>query len=258
MELTAQEVCEKYGVSLSSLKGQFKRTQEKIRVKTGVILEKTGRGEATRYKETYSQALTYDDIDYRFDTFPLALEALSLADWQFLVLLCVLSTPFGAFRGTGQTFLDYYRMGSTPARIREIESAVKELEKHEWIQVIYDTSTDEGYFTIYVKRAMEKQLIVEYPQIEACRRIMDKYNTRSFIPLLKVWLATEELALHQPYTVKDMQAMTGLSEYAIRENNKLLVAENIYEQKKVYLDPTVCLGRVVELNAFIPEIDKNE
>lgn len=84
------------------------------------------------------------------------LEALSLADWQLLVLICVLSTPFGAFRGNGKTFLEYYRMGSTETRIKEIENAVKELEKHEWIEVIYDKTTDEGYFTIYVKRAMEK------------------------------------------------------------------------------------------------------
>lgn len=258
MELTAQEVCDKYKVAMSSLKSQFKRTQEKIKLKTGVLLEKQGRGENTRYIETYPQALTYDDELNRVESFSLVLEALSLADWQLLVLICVLSTPFGAFRGNGKTFLEYYRMGSTETRIREIENAVKELEKHEWIEVIYDKTTDEGYFTIYVKRAMEKQLIIEYPQIETCRQIMDKYKQRSFIPLLKVWLATEELQKIQPYTVKQLQELTGLSEYAIRESNKLLVQENIYGQKKIYVDPTVCLGRNVEFNAYIPTIEDNE
>ena len=87
---------------------------------------------------------------------------------------------------------------------------------------------------------------------------MDKYKQRSFIPLLKVWLATEELQKIQPYTVKQLQELTGLSEYAIRESNKLLVQENIYGQKKIYVDPTVCLGRNVEFNAYIPTIEDKE
>ena len=250
--MTLQEICQKYGVSENSMKNQFARTVEKIRMKHGVLIEKSGRGASATYTETYLQALTYDDEQNRVENFPIVLEALSLAEWQFLVLLCVLSSPFGVFRGNARTFLEYYRMGATDSRIKEIEIAVQELTKNEWIDIIYDKSTDEGFFTLYVKRAMEKELIVKFPQIQACRKIMDKHKQRSFIPLLKVWLATEELQKVQPYTVAQLEAMTGLSEYTIRKTNKILQEEEIMQMHKVYADQTTCLGREVDINAFIP------
>ena len=250
--MTLQEVCQKYGVSESSMKNQFARTVEKIRVKTGVVITKTGRGLQAVYTEAFPQALTYDDEQNRVENFPIMLEALSLAEWQFLVLLCVLSSPFGVFRGTPRTFLEYYRMGATDQRVQEIRNAVEELAKNEWVQVIYDTSTNEGYFTLYIKRAMEQELEVRFPQIAACRTIMDKHKQRSFIPLLKVWLATEELQRVQPYTVAQLEEMTGLSEYTIRKSNKILEEENIIRMHKVYTDPTTCIGRQVDINAFIP------
>ena len=65
---------------------------------------------------------------------------------------------------------------------------------------------------------------------------MDKHKQRSFIPLLKVWLATEELQKVQPYTVAQLEAMTGLSEYTIRKTNKILQEEEIMSMHKVYAD----------------------
>lgn len=255
--MTDKEVCEKYNVSLSSLKSQFKRTQERIRATTGVLIEKTGRGASVVYTETFPQALTFDS-EGRAESVSLVSDALRLEDWQLLVLMCVLSTPMGVFRGNGRTFLEYYRMVSSEARVKEIERAVKELEKHDWIEVIYDKTTNEGFFTIYVKRAMEKQIIIQFPQVEVCRQLMDRYNKRSFIPLLKTFIATQELQKVQPYTVAQLQAMTGLSEYTLRESNKILEDAGLIKMNKIYLDPTTCLGRVVDINAYLPEAEDIE
>ena len=102
---------------------------------------------------------------------------------------------------------------------------------------------------------MEEDIIVKMPYITTCRELMDKYNKRSFLPLLKVWLGTEELQKAQPYTIAQLQELTGLSEYSIRENGRILEKENIYKTEKAYYDMTTCLGKTVDINAYIPKID---
>jgi DNA-binding Lrp family transcriptional regulator len=52
--------------------------------------------------------------------------------------------------------------------------------------------------------------------------------------------------------------MTGLSEYTLRESNKILEDAGLIKMNKIYLDPTTCLGRVVDINAYLPEAEDIE
>lgn len=251
--MTLQEVCQKYKISEVSMKNQFKRTVDKILKDTGITIVKKGRGATAQYEEIFPEhALTFEEE--KIDEIAINLEALGLKDWQLLIIMCTLIAPMGVFRGNACTFLEYFRLPVTDKRLQEVNEAVAELANNEWISVFYDTSTDEGYFVLYIKRAMEQDIIVKMPYIKTCRELMDKYNKRSFLPLLKVWLGTEELEKIQPYTVAQLEQLTGLSAYAIRENNKILEQENIYQTKKRYIDQTTCIGKTVELNAYIPTI----
>ena len=253
--MTLQELCKKYKLAESTVKQQFTRVAAKIEKDTGILIVKTGRGANVQYEEIFPErALTFEDEEV--DEIKLSLGALGLQDWQLLMILCTLIAPMGVFRGNAESFLEYFHLPVTPGRIKEVNAAVQELSNNEWVQVIFDTSTDDGYFILCVKRKMEEDIIVKMPYIQTCRAIMDKYNKKSFLPLLKTWLATEELQKFQPYTFADIEGMTGLSAYQIRESNKLLEKENVYQTKKVYVDPTTCLGRNVDLNAFIPPIDE--
>ena len=252
--MKAQEICEKYKVSISALKNQFKRTADKIFKDTGVTIIKQGRGNTVDYQEIYPEhALTFEEE--KIDEIAINLDALGLKDWQLLIILCTLIAPMGIFRGNAESFLQYFRMPVTDKRIEEVNEAVAELANNKWINVLYDDSTNEGYFVLYIKRAMEQDIIVKLPYIKTCRELMDKYNKRSFLPLLKVWLGTEELEKVQPYTVAQLEELTGLSPYQIRESNRILEKENIYQTQKKYIDPTVCLGRTVDLNAYIPALE---
>ena len=252
--MNAEEVCQKYRVSLSAIKNQFSRTTDKIFRDTGIRIVKEGRGSNVNYKEIFPEhALTFEEE--KIDEIAINLEALGLKDWQLLIILCTLIAPMGVFRGNARSFLEYFRMPVTEKRIEEVNEAVADLANNEWISVLHDDSTSEGYFVLYVKRAMEQDIIVKMPYIKICRELMDKYNKRNFLPLLKVWLGTEELQKNQPYTVAQLEEITGLSAYQIRENNKILEKENIYITEKQYVEPTICLGRTVELNAYIPTIE---
>lgn len=251
MKLTLQELCKKYGVSENTVKSQSKRVFDKIKRDTGITIIKQGRGATAFYEEVVPEhALTFEEE--KIDEIAINLEALGLQDWQLLIILCTLIAPMGVFRGNAQSFLEYFRMPVTDKRIEEVNNAVAELATNKWITVMYDDSTDEGYFLLCIKRAMEQDIIVKMPYIKTCRELMDRYHKRSFLPLLKVWLGTEELQKVQPYTVAQLEELTGLSSYTIRESNKILEKEGIYNTEKAYLDKTTCLGRNVDLNAYIP------
>jgi predicted DNA-binding protein YlxM (UPF0122 family) len=59
--MSLEELCKKYNVSSSSVKTQFKRTQESILKKYGVHIIKMGRGTAAEYLEsldTNTRAMT--------------------------------------------------------------------------------------------------------------------------------------------------------------------------------------------------------
>lgn len=59
--MSLEELCNKYNISPSSVKTQFKRTQESILKKYGVNIIKMGRGTAAEYLEsldTNTRAMT--------------------------------------------------------------------------------------------------------------------------------------------------------------------------------------------------------
>ena len=84
--------------------------------------------------------------------------------------------------------------------------------------------------------------------VKICKKLADSYNKRSWIPLLKTWLGVQLMAAHQPYTVQDLARTTGLSEYQIRESNKILQECEVFKTSRAYADYQRCIGTTVDLN----------
>jgi len=63
--------------------------------------------------------------------------------------------------------------------------------------------------------------------IKRCREIAKKNSktTDKIVQLLKVWLAVQICALHQPFTNKDICELTGLSDYQVRDALKMFKGE---------------------------------
>ena len=70
--------------------------------------------------------------------------------------------------------------------------------------------------------------------------------------MLKLWLGLKYLYMQnlQPYTVKDLVNLTGLSEYQIRENGKILQNHNAFKVDRVYISYHRCIGKQIELNGL--------
>ena len=120
----------------------------------------------------------------------------------------------------------------------------------EYIILTEDTSGKSLYFVASIVRKKEEKLNISAYKLNICRQIAQDYNKLSFIPLLKVWLGVEVGIDNQPFTMKQLEDITGMSEYQIRDAKKLLEQEDIFKSTILRLDKNLCIGQEAVLNAF--------
>ena len=246
--MTLQEVCQKYGVSESSMKNTFPRTQASILKKHGVKIIKQGRGATAYYTEEWindQRALTM--YEENKDTLLINSEQLSMVNWDFYVFLGIITTPMLVFRGSYEDFLKYVMAPVTENNIQELKAALEHLVARDYISYQID-KTNSNYFVAALWYQTEKDMSIGIEMVKTCKQLADSYNKRSWIPLLKTWLGVQLMAAHQPYTVKELAQATGLSEYQIRESNKILQDCDVFKTSRAYVDYQRCIGTNVDLN----------
>ena len=249
--MTIQEVSEKFNVAESSIKNAFPRTQKNILKKYGVHLIKKGRGDNTSYEVQEEQsdcrAMTlYNEMkdDITFDE-----ESIHLMTWPFLVFLTIISTPMLVFRGSYKDFLQYIQLKVTKENLKELKETLQELNRREYISYTID-KTDSNYFVAALYRKREEQMHIGISMVKMCKEIADAAHKRSWVPTLKTWIGMQMMAEKEIFKMEDLAEATGLSLYQVRENRKLLEANEIFRTTKVYADYNTRLGTAVDLNAF--------
>jgi hypothetical protein len=247
--MTLQEVCKKYGVAESSMTTKFTRTQQSILKKHGIKIIKEGRGKNVNYREETVSDLRantmYEEIKQEV---VIGNETLKLMSWDFMVFLALVTTPMLVFRGSFEDFLNYVEVKVTDSNITHLKGALSTLEEKNYISYELDR-TDYNYFVAAICRKTEQEMQIGIGMIKDCQRLAKKYNKRSWVPILKTWLGVEMLAKTQPYTIKDLQSVTGLSEYQIRESSKILEDSCIFRTTKAYRGFQLCVGTNVDLVA---------
>ena len=249
--MTLLELSEAVGVSESTLKNQFNRTKEKL-LGRGIIISKTGRGEKAEYflendlEFSDNRAITI--FEEEKDIF-LEDDMLKMMDWNFLIFVGICLTPLLVFRGSYEDFLKYAGIIPSAANIEALKVALKSMDND--LIGYYPDKTDDNYFTASIYRKVEKELKVPIVKLRKCREIQVANNSRSFIPILKTWMATEKAIENQPYTIQDLADMTGLAPSTIKRANKQLKDADVYISKKDY-NPALGVSRGVNttLNGF--------
>jgi len=252
--MTIEEVAKRFGVSETSLKGAFPRTQKAILKKWGVHLIKKGRGDGVTYEvqeeKADLRALTlYDEIK---DDIAIDEESVKLMTWPFIVFLTIVSTPMLVFRGSYTDFLEYIQLTVTDENIEELKITLEELMNREYISYTID-KTDNNYFVAALYRKREEQMHIGIGMIKTCKQIAEAANKRSWVPTLKTWIGMQMMAERKLFKMEDLAQATGLSPYQVRENRKLLEANDIFRTTQVYADYQTCIGTTVELNGFYNE-----
>ena len=249
--MTLQQLCEKYDLKESTVKSNFKRSQENILKKTGVKIIKEGRGDNATYRELIA-------TDNRAESMFKALEPikntgiikrdLSMPNFTFTVFLGIITTPMLVFRGTYVDFLNYIEVAITDDNIDGLKKSIQELIEGHVINCITDMTTDENVVTLSLVRSAEVEMKIGIDMIRICKQLSTKYRKRDWIPLLKVQLGTELLSKRDSYTQQELINMTGLSRYQIDEASKILKESNIYTTTRAYKDFQRCLGLKADMN----------
>lgn len=246
--MTLQEVCIKYNVAESSMKNAFPRTQKSILKKYGVKIVKEGRGQKAIYREEWEddkRALTmYKEIK---DSVIIDNKSFKLMNWDFMVFLAIVTTPMLVFRGSFQDFLRYVEVPVTEKNIKALKEALKSLEEREFISFTLD-KTDNNYFIAALYRKVEEEMQIGIGMVKTCKLLAEKHKKRSWVPLLKTWLGVQLLSENQPYTLKDVEQITGLSNYQIKESNKILKESQIFKTSRAYQSYQLCVGTNVDMN----------
>lgn len=246
--MTLSEVADKYGVSETSLKNAFPRTQASILKKHGVKIVKEGRGASATYQEEWvndQRALTmYEETK---DALMINGEQLAMVNWDFHVFLGIVTTPMLVFRGSYQDFLRYLQVPVTEAYIGELKEALQHLVARDYISYQID-KTNSNYFIAALWYQTEKDMEIGFEMIKTCQRLAAAYHKRAWIPLLKTWLGVQMLSHHQPYTMNELAQVTGLSAYQIKESNRILKDCEIFVTSRAYANYERCIGNNVDMN----------
>ena len=254
--MTRKELCERYDVSETTVKTQFTRVQKTFLKKYNLILTKNGRGDSAEYEIEFAEgsdgrALTMMKEQKR--EVILAEQGFSkLLDFNFMVFLGICMTPMTTFYGSYEDFLKYIEVKATPANIIKLKEALYLLSDNMYIRYDID-KTNEDYFWAGLFYAVRKKMAIGIGMIERCQRLAKENGKRSWVPLLKTWIGIQYMYDKQPFTVKQLCDLTGLSKYQIMESKKVLEKDNLFTTSKAYIAYDTCIGNKVDLNGIYEE-----
>lgn len=247
--MTKQEVCEKFNISESTLLNNFPRVQKSILKKHNVKLIKEGKGATAIYRveENDCRALTmYEEVK---DNFVIDNESFKLMNLDFHVFLAIVLTPMLVFRGSFEEFLKYAEINVTKENVLALKGTLSSLEERNFISYNLDR-TNKDYFVAAILRRTEEEMSIGINMVRTCKTLADKYNKRSWIPLLKTWIGVQVAAENQPFTMDTLVDITGLSLYQLRESRRILEKDDIFKSSRAYIAFDKCIGTNIDLNAF--------
>lgn len=222
-KMTAQQVSERYGYSVNSIKTKFKRTQQAIKKKFGVEIIKCQGLDGIYYMISDERALTmFDEIK---NELYIPLDSLKIENFVFYVLVGIAATPQGMFRGTKKDFLKYIGVAVNQKNEELLQKALILWADSE----IISFDIDQDVIIVYIRRAFEKTTIMSIQMLRECQRIIKENHKQDIkIPqLLKVWQAHRLCMKSQPFTIDDIQKYIDLSKDQIKQGRKLLKENNI-------------------------------
>lgn len=252
--MTIQELCKKYDVAESTVTQKWNRTQESILKKHGILIHKIGRGKSARYEEEVLREVDTTRAEFMHEEpkKEVIIDSIfnSLCDWEFMVILAIVTTPMGVFRGSCKDFLRYVQVNETKDNILKLKGVLTDLSDRGILLYKRDTSTDDGYFVASLYKKVENEMHVGISMIKKCKELSEINNMQynGWSKLLKTWLGIQLMYKRQPYTMKELSEVTGLSNYTLRECSKILEQDYIFSTSKAYANYYTCLGKNVELN----------
>lgn len=253
--MTRKELSERYNISESSIQKNFSRIQKNILKQYGHVLTKVGRGDKAEYYVTdmdgnEARALLMSQETSR--QVMIAKESLQAIDFNFVVFLTICMTPMKSFYGSYEGFLEYAELPKTKENIQSLHEALDMLSAADYIQYTID-KTDNNYFNAFIFKRVREDMAISLDMTLRCQRLAKENRKQSWIPLFKTWVGIQYMYDKQPFTVKELCDVTGLSAYQIRESKRILEKDNLFITSRAYAYYDRCLGSNVDLNGIYEE-----
>ena len=251
--MTRKELCEKYDLTESAVKSKFTRVQQTMLKKYKLVLTKTGRGDNVEYFVTDTngnegRALMMSQEKNR-EVMIAKSGFNNMLDFTFMVFLAICTTPMGSFYGSYEGFLNYVEVQNSSNNIQNLKNALEDLANAQYIEYVID-KTDKNYFNVFIYRQVRLDMGISLDMVKRCQKLAKKYNKQSWVPLLKTWIGVQYMYDKQPFTVRELCDVTGLSEYQLRESKKILEKDELFVTSRAYVTYDRCIGSNVELNGI--------
>lgn len=250
--MTRKELSERYNIAETSIKNNFGRLQKTMLKKYGLVLTKTGRGEKVDYQLTDAEgnearALIMSQEKNR--EIMIARDSLKAIDFNFMVFLAICMTPMKTFYGSYESFLEYAELAKTNDNINNLKEALRVLAEGQYVEYTID-KTNDNYFNVFIFKKVREDMAISLDMTLRCQKLAKQNNKQSWIPLLKTWIGVQYMYDKQPFTMKELSNVTGLSEYQLRESKKILEKDELFVTSRAYVTYDRCIGSNVELNGI--------
>lgn len=225
VKMSAEEVAEKFGYSLNSIKTKFKRTQQAIKKKFNVEIIKCQGLQGTYYIVSDERAKTMFDEEKNELYIPL--ESLKIENFAFYILIGIAATPQGVFRGTRKDLLRYVGIAVNDKNEKLVDGVLIL-----WTAlniILFDI--DENIITVHMRKSFERAQIIPIQMLKECQRIVQENHKQNIkiVQLVKVWQAHRICEKNQPFTIEDIQQYIDLSKDQIKDARKLLQQSDIFK-----------------------------
>jgi uncharacterized protein YerC len=245
--LTAKEVAEMFGYSVSTIEKKFPTTSATIKKKFNVEVCRIKYNNKTFYmilEDENNRALTLYQEKNDISIIP---ESLKFEELKALVFYALAAANQSVYRGTLENLLKYIEITPTKANIEKLNKALKELEEEHYIRCV----EDKDYIIAFITAELEHELPIHIEMLRQCRKIAEENNKqfKKISQLIRVWQAVRMCEKSQPFTYAELQNLTGLSYKQIRDVKRLLETNDIFKTNRAG-SYWACLGMNVDLNAF--------
>ena len=237
-----------------NFKKNFTRFQKSFLKEYNMHLMKEGRGSSVSYyiEEERTEEERYFKNNKAFindwdgdECRSLVTTDLVLTNDELYCLLVILFAPMGVFRGTYEIFMRYAEIDKS--KLESVKAAIAALIKKDYIAMNIDDSTAEGYFTLISKRYIERncELSIPLKELRQVIAIAKVHNTRSWIPIFKMWAAITTLN-GEISTIAQISELTGMTNNQVKYYGKMLQESEVFKSEKVYVnkgkDNIKCVG----------------
>ena len=231
VKMTAEQVAEKFGYSITSVKTKFKRTQQAIKKKYNVEIVKCQGLDETYYMASDERAKTM--FDESKNELYVPLESLKIENFAFYILIGIAATPWGVFRGTRKDLLRYIGVAANDKNEQLVDGVL--LLWAALNVIIFDI--DEDIITAHMRKSFEREEIIPIQMLKECQRIVKENHKQNIkiVQLVKVWQAHRICEKNQPFTINDIQQYVDLSRDQIKDARQLLQQSDIFKLSPVML-----------------------